>query len=252
MDLISFDADPSSQPNPSSIEPNFSGTEPRHSSNSRCVQIDPNQVIPSISPRSENEKEENQEEEEEDNRTIDELMDDISDLDSEITKIRFDKNLSKDEILEKINDLMEKRNSLNDKLQNSRNAEFKAFVESLNLQDIHIVPFFPAARRCKLQVNNELSNEILKAPPVETQKKWGLFKKKPSNSDLHASSKVNEDVLNKLLKQHREFTENKRSKLQSDLHQLEKKKYLSPDETATKLRITAELNQLDKFSGAKK
>lgn len=191
--------------------------------------------------------------------TPDEIMNDISEIDSEIVGIRFNKSLTNDQIIEQINKLMEKRNKLSDKLQKVRNSEFKEFVESLNLHDVQITPFFPAPRRCKLQIDNEASKEILKAPSAEPQKKWGvnLFKKK-SQTDLpeypsgSRSNYYTDKQIEQYALQYKAYNSNLRSNLQAELAKIEKKKFLSPDEIALKLRIDAELLQLDSFTNSKK
>lgn len=197
--------------------------------------------------------------EEDENLTPDEILNDISEIDSEIFGIRFNKALTNDQIIEQINKLMERRNKLSDQLQKVRNSEFKEFVESLKLHDIQITPFFPAPRRCKLQIDNEASKEILKAPSNEPQKKWGinLFKKKTQNEVQQSpnSSRSNfytDKQIDQYALQYRAFNANIRANLQAELARIEKKKFLSPDEIALKLRIDAELQQLDYFSNSHK
>ena len=203
---------------------------------------------------------ENDDDDDEDtSETPDEIMNDISEIDSEIVNIRFNKSLTNEQIIEQINKLMERRNKLSDKLQKVRNSEFKEFVESLNLHDIQITPFYPAPRRCKLQIENEASKEILKAQSNEPQKKWGinLFKKKNLNEaqDNPNSSRSNfytDKQIDQYALQYKAFNSVIRSNLHAELAKIEKKKFLSPDEIATKLRIDAELEQLDIFSNTKK
>lgn len=197
-------------------------------------------------------------EEEDTHMTADELMDDISSIDNDILSARFDKSLSQDQILDRINSLMEQRNKLTDRLQKVRNSDFKEFVDSLNLQDLQITPFFPGSRRCKLQINNEASSEIIKAQTNEPQKKWGvnLFKRKtPNDQGNNNGSRSNfytDKQIDQYIMQYKNFNANIRSNLQVELSRLEKKKFLSPDEIAAKLRIDAELEELDIFSGVKK
>ena len=230
MDLIDFDPEPSNvalqppQPGPPGISPS------------------------PVSPGGENLDNRNLEEEEIDERTPEEIMNDIEEIDEEMLSVRENPNLSDEQKLEQINDLMEKRNEHSDKLQERRNSEFKAFVESLNLAQIHVTPFFPAPRRCKLQVHNEAANELLKAPTVESQKKWGkgLFKKKTDDDNNSHDTEIQN-----LSRIQKGYNSQRIDKLQKELATLTKKKYLSPDDMATKLRIKAELSEFERFCGVK-
>ena len=191
-------------------------------------------------------------------RTVDDLMSEISDIDREITSIRFNKQLDKNQIIEEINKLMERRNKFTDVLQSKRTTEFKEFVNSLNLPELHITPFFGGPRKCTLQISDEAANEILKSPPVEAQKKWGvgLFRRKsttPDEGNQNSSHNYySERQVAQLNSQYKEFNASIRAKLVPELEKLQKKKYFSPDDIAAYMRINAELEELERFSHEKK
>ena len=173
-------------------------------------------------------------EEEVADRTAEEILLDINLLDEEIYDVRFKRGLDSEAILEKLSELMERRNALNDKLLAARNSEFRAFVESLELGKEKIIPFFPTARKCKLRVNNDEVAAILNNPPVV---KSGLFKKS-GLSGLAADNFTN--------------CEARAKEINKELSILKKKKLLSPADVARKDRLEAEMEELQRFLPHKK
>jgi hypothetical protein len=154
--------------------------------------------------------------------TVDELMSEMTSIDQEIYAVRFNRALTPSAILERLAGLMETRNRLNDKLQRARAAEFRSFVESLNLAGLQMRPHF-TARRCKLTLDPD---------------RLGFLDDRPA-ADADSGQMIAE-------------SEQRRVELEKDLGMLQKKKFLSPSDAAIKLRMEAELRQIVDFSPAKK
>lgn len=174
-------------------------------------------------------------EEEKDYRTAEEIMVEISQLDLHIVEIRSSKQFPPTEKLEQISELMENRNVLIDELQEVRSHEFHEFVDSLKLNEIRLHPFFPGPKRCKLQVLNEKANDLLKEP---LPPKPSLFSKKNTAplSPIAQLSVQRQEQITRLLE-----------KYNKELKVLSKKKLLSPQETARKLRLECEIKSLEQF-----
>lgn len=169
-----------------------------------------------------------------DDRNADEILLDMNQIDEEIYDVRFKQGLQPDEILEKISELMERRNHLNDKLQKARNSEFRQFVDSLQLGKEKLVPFFPTTRKCKLRVSHDEAAALINNPPVvksRVLKKSGLY-------GLAADNFVRCDARAK--------------EINTELSVLRKKKLLSPSDVARKDRLEAEMDELNRFLQHKK
>ena len=172
----------------------------------------------------------NEEEEEIDDRTAEEILFDLNRIDEDMMRIRFDQSLSDNAILDQLVELMEQRNTLSDKLQRARGAEYKRFVESLDLKKLHIVPFFPAARKCKLQINDDDVSRLVNYPPQPKKKAFGKYEAPPgiAGENFH-------------------HCEDRMKQVSAELDLLQRKKYLSPLDSAKKLSLEAEVAELLKF-----
>jgi phosphoglycolate phosphatase-like HAD superfamily hydrolase len=150
------------------------------------------------------------EEEDDGDLTAEELLTEITTIDEAIHAARFTGGLAPPEIMERISQLMERRNRLNDRLQRARATEFRAFVDSLNLAALGIRPHF-TARRCKVSL------EAGDPDPAEMA---------AAAAAAHA----------------------RKAELERDIGLLQKKKFLSPGDVARKLRAEAEVRQIEELA----
>lgn len=190
-------------------------------------ETEPSPIVASPSTES---IQQNQEEEDVDDRTAEEILFDLNQIDEEMTRIRFNETLSDSEILDQLVELMEKRNTLSDKLHKARGIEYKEFVDSLNLKKLHIVPFFPAVRKCKLQLNDDEAAQLVNNPPQPKKKPFGKYEAPPGiggENFRHCEARMKQ--------------------VTAELDLLQRKKYLSPSDSAKKLSLEAELTELLKF-----
>jgi hypothetical protein len=158
-----------------------------------------------------------------------EALEDIRGIDNEILRIREDKKLDRNQKMEQMSALMQRRNDLTDRLQAARVREFRGFVDSLNLKEIGITPFFPTQDpRSNLTIDGDLLVNMAE-----------LSVKGPEASII-AREKLARDAVRK-------------AELRKDLMNIEQKERahpLSPQDFARKLRCVAELKEIEKTQGA--
>lgn len=167
-----------------------------------------------------------------DNLTSSCLLNELFSTDEMIIRIRNDKDLDEEKKFEKLHSKFEKRNKIVDMLTKTQSDEFKQFIETLNLKEIKTAPYFPSKtkRSCLLVANDVNMEELSKLP----QKKKKLF-----GYDLIFD--------NSLQEQYYKYMVNRKEELLKGKANFEKKKILSPAETARKLRITFELDEIEKY-----
>ena len=165
--------------------------------------------------------------------SADQAITEVSILDSQIIEARNAKDKTNEEKLEEISNLMEQRNALVDKLQKAKQAEFKEFVESLNLKEIKCSPFFPVGRKCRISTNDPDAELVEKPPEFEKS----FFRK---NKNPKANS-------NPITVENYEFCAKRLKDVESKLEIYKKKKILSPQDRARKFRLEAEKGELVKF-----
>ena len=171
--------------------------------------------------------------EEEEELTAEEAITELSYLDTQIIEARNAKDKSEDQILEELSSLIEKRNILVDQMQKAKQKEFKEFVDSLNLQEMGIMVYFPVGRKCRLATKDPNAEFIDKPPELEKS-----FLKK--NRKPKAGS-------NPLTVEHYEYWLKRSEELDKELVFYQKKKLLSPSDKAHKLRLEAEKKEIDNF-----
>lgn len=188
-----------------------------------------------------------------DELNTEDFLNEISDIDAKIVNVRFSENLSNDQIIDKLSSLMERRNHLQDKLQSTKAKEFRNFIESMNLHEINVKPFYPAPGRCRLQVNDKLVNEMMEFRVVEEEKTLNkfinFFKKK--NDEINADNESKSDAVVMLEKYH-DYMKSKNDELEKEKKYFNGKKYLSPEDNAKKLRVEAELKASPKYDKIKR
>lgn len=176
------------------------------------------------------------------------ILNDIESIDVSMIDIRFKSpHLTNFQILDKLSELIEERNRLADELSKAKAKEFHAFIDSLNLPEIQICPFYPVPRRCKLQLNNPTSGELIKVHESETNNPWkkmlsSYIKKK--EEEHNTETKV---ALAMLQTTQQRIIAEKKVTLQDEIQRLSKKPILSPTDLALKIRWKSELEELEKY-----
>lgn len=163
-----------------------------------------------------------EEEDEIDVASADDAISQLSAIDAQLMDIRSDKNLTTDEKLTQMTNLLERRNKLVDKLQAAKSKEFKDFVDSLNLKDLSVQTFFLTSRKCRIGSENP-EYELIEKPP---QKKKLFSKSAPPHP---------------LQQQTYEIIVNKKKEAEKELSKYSKKQILSPQDHAHKMRLEAEI-----------
>ena len=110
----------------------------------------------------------------------------LEDIDRGIFAIRFNQHLSAMEKIALIDREFEKRNETYAELQQQRAIEFREFVESLSLKDANIEPFFQIPTRCRLILNGERSQKVLKSPKMGPMGRMAHKMKKSKQNSLDA------------------------------------------------------------------
>jgi hypothetical protein len=152
--------------------------------------------------------------------TAAELLEEINEIDQDILEIR--RKPTSSETIGQVSDLMERRNLLVDDLLHVKTSDFRQFVDSLHLHEIYAIPFHVTPRRCK--ITSDSVTALLNAQPGAA-----------AVSDAEISKFLADD-------------ERHRAELTRNLQVLAKKKFLSPQETAQKIRMDAELSALKAYS----
>ena len=97
------------------------------------------------------------------------LFQNLTDIDDEIRRIRYDNSIKRDDKIDQIIELFNKRNEAYDKIQSLKSKEFNDFLSSLNLADMNLTPFHPIPTRCKFIVQDEeIASIIEKGEPAAT------------------------------------------------------------------------------------
>jgi hypothetical protein len=141
--------------------------------------------------------------------TVPELLNRIQQVDEQMLSVRDRSRLPHDEILEQIGQLMETRNKLHAHFQRAREAEFREFVDTLDLPRMHARPFFAGQMRCKIQIDPASGLDLARTLPGDEQKG---------------------------------------QKLRGDLRALSRKKNVSNVDEAHRIRCAAELEQIEQFA----
>ena len=180
---------------------------------------------------------------------IEVILGEIESIDIELIDTRFKStNLDEHQIVAKISELLDQRNKLVDELSKARAKEFHEFIESLNFQELQITPFFPVPRRCKLQLNNPISGELIKSHEAESATNpWkkmlsSFMKKKEEEKQSQA-----QNALSSLQKTQQDIIIQKKTEIQNEIQKLTRKPILSPTDIALKVRLQSELEELEKF-----
>ena len=186
-------------------------------------------------------------------RPVDLIVNELQGLDIDIVNVRFNSpNLSEAELISRLSEMMNRRNNLVDELQKARAAEFRNFIESLNLKDIQIQPFYPVPRRCKLQLHNPESTELVnmhdEAPTNPWKKMLSSFMKKKQDEKKDETK----NTLSMLMARQQNIIAEKKAELQNEIKKIAAKTFLSPTDIAQKARFESELTQLEKFEIGKK
>jgi hypothetical protein len=122
--------------------------------------------------------------------------------------------------LAQISELMEARNRVVDQYQQARAAEFRDFVGSLHLPELHATPFFQGPTHCK--ITSEEVSALLNGQPGPV-------------SDAEIAAFIAAD-------------ERRKAELTRNLQMIAKKKFFSPTDLAQKTRMEAELAALKEYS----
>jgi hypothetical protein len=136
--------------------------------------------------------------------TVPELLNRIRQVDEQMLMVRYRSGLPHDAIIEQISQLMETRNKLHAHFQRAREAEFREFVDGLDLPRMRARPFFPGQIRCKIQIDPASGLDLARSLPGDQQRQ---------------------------------------QKLRDDLRALSRKKHLSNVDEAHRIRFAAELEQ---------
>jgi hypothetical protein len=102
--------------------------------------------------------------------TVPELVNCIRQVDEQMLTVRYRSGLPHDEIFEQISQLMETRNKLHAYFQRAREAEFREFVETLDLPRMRARPFFPGQMRCKIQIDPASGLDLTRTLPGDQEK----------------------------------------------------------------------------------
>ena len=171
--------------------------------------------------------------EEEDELNVESAITELSLIDNQIVEARFATDKTQDKVLDELSDLLEQRNVLVEKLQKAKQREFKEFVDSLNLQEIGIMPYFPVGRKCRLTTKDPNAEFINKPPEFE---KSFLKKNKKPKAGTNQITIENYQIWSK-----------RSEEIEKELVAYKKKKILSPTDKAHKLRLEAELQEIVKY-----
>ncbi|KAK8899922.1 hypothetical protein M9Y10_002245 [Tritrichomonas musculus] len=187
-------------------------------------------------------------------RPIEAILGEIETIDVSLIDTRFKSpDLDERQIVDKLSQLLVQRNKLVDELSKARAKEFHDFISSLNFQELQITPFFPVPRRCKLQLNNPISGELIKAHEDETptnpwKKMLSSFMKK-KEEEKHNQTQT---AITSLQKRQQNIIMEKKNEIQNEISRLQKKPILSPTDIALKVRLQSELDELEKFEIGKR
>ena len=179
-------------------------------------------------------------------RPSDVIVSEIERIDVRLFDVRFNcKDLSQDQILAQLTELIEQRNQLTDELQNARKNEFKEFIDDLNLKDIDITPFYIASRRAKLSLGNSAAAQLAKTTGGQTggdpwRNMLRSFMSKSKSSEAHG-------IPADLLQQRQRIVDKRKSVIEPQLAILARKPMLSPTDVASKCRLEGEAAILAKY-----
>jgi hypothetical protein len=94
------------------------------------------------------------------------LQGDLTRLDAEIRRVRFDESLSPEECLCQLSELMQERNRLFDRLREAKVHCFKEFVQDLHLRGIGAQSVFGQGRRLRIMTQDQgILGEDAAQPP---------------------------------------------------------------------------------------
>ena len=182
-------------------------------------------------------------------RPIEVITGEIESIDVALIDTRFkSQNLDERQIVDKLSELLEQRNKLVEELSKARAKEFHDFIASLNFQELQITPFYPVPRRCKLQLNNPISGELIKTHEDEcATNPWkkmlsSFMKKKEEEKQSQA-----QNALSSLQLTQQNIISQKKTEIQNEIQKLTRKPILSPTDIALKVRLQSELEELEKF-----
>ena len=187
-------------------------------------------------------------------RPIEAILGEIETIDVSLIDTRFKSpDLDERQIVDKLSQLLVQRNKLVDELSKARAKEFHDFIASLNFQELQITPFYPVPRRCKLQLNNPISGELIKLHETESPSNpWkkmlsSFMKKKEEEKQTQAQT-----ALSSLQTTQQNIIMQKKTEIQNEIQKLQKKPILSPTDIALKVRLQSELVELEKFQVGKR
>lgn len=170
---------------------------------------------------------------------------DMIDLDKQIYSIRFDNSKSREEILDEIVILFQKRNEIYNQIMKSRADELHSFVNSLNLPEIQIQPFYPVPNRCKFIVQNEHIVQIVNGEQAPAVNPWQKMLSKFVKKKEHSKKKRVYSQLSALEAEHLKIIENRKLIVEGQVENLNSKKNLNAFEIAEKCRLDSELADIE-------
>lgn len=181
---------------------------------------------------------------EDDEKNPMQIMQEMKQIDAEMKRIRFAPDISNEEKIDTISELMLSRNKLYDQLQAQKAKEFKEFIATLKLIELEVQPFYPVPRRCKLLVQNEEATQLVNEKVEETpwQKLFSSYVKKKENKRKKSTQKA----LNGFAAERNRILEGKRDRAQEHLHRLANQHSLSVSELAEKFRLQTEVEECER------
>lgn len=185
-------------------------------------------------------------------RTIDNIVDEIARLDEQMIDIRFKSSQSNDQVIEMISQQLNHRNELTEELQRLRAKEFHSFIDSLDLKAIQITPFYPVPRRCKLQLTNPESTELVRTDDEQPSDPWKKMLSTFIQKKSQTSQEKTKTAIGILAEEQQRIILEKKEEIELAIHKLESKPMLSPTDIAHKMRLSSELEELSKFQKGKK
>jgi hypothetical protein len=150
--------------------------------------------------------------------SAEELLSELERLANDILGVRHRPTSS--DSLAQISELMESRNRVVDHYQTARASEFREFITSLHLPELHAAPFFQGP--CHCVITSDEVTALLNGQPA-------------SVPDADIARFIAAD-------------EHRRAELTKNLQLIAKKKFTSPTDLAQKTRMEAELAALKQYS----